>query len=222
MRCIIYVDGFNLYYGLFTFNPQDKKWVQDEVKRNRKYRWLDLYKLFVDVLPKSIQIDAVKYFTAHVNGDRDPAKPIRQQAYINGLLGYRKEINVILGQFKSNIVAMPLEKPVGRKRYERVIKTEEKGSDVNLAVNMVNDGWKDLYDVAVLCSNDTDLIEAIKIVRKDIGKRVWWVTPNTVYPSKEIMPYVDSHRKILNKHLRRNQLPDVIPGTNISKPERWN
>lgn len=78
---------------------------------------------------------------------------------LNALLQYREQIEVILGQFKSGVVGMPLEKPKGRRKYARVIKMEEKGSDVNLAVNMVNDGWKNEYDLAVLCSNDTDLIE---------------------------------------------------------------
>ncbi|TVQ09159.1 MAG: NYN domain-containing protein [Balneolaceae bacterium] len=222
MRCIVYVDGFNLYYGLFSYNPYAPKWVKDEVSGNRKFRWLDLYSLFADVLPKTNRIATVKYFTAYVNGERDPLKPIRQQAYINGLLSYRKEVRITLGQFKSNIVDMPLARPIGRKKYAQVIKTEEKGSDVNLAVHMVNDGWKDEYDMAVLCSNDTDLIEAVKIVRHDTGKLVCWVTPNTVFPSKEIKPHVNFHRKIMNKHLKRNQLPEVIPGTNITKPANWN
>jgi len=116
---------------------------------------------------------------------------------------------------------MPLAKPEGNKKFVNVIKTEEKGSDVNLAVHMVNDGWKNEYDLAVLCSNDTDLIEALKIVRNDIKKEICWVTPNTIYPSKEIKPHVNYHRKIHNKHLKRNQLPEKIPGSNLVRPTSW-
>jgi uncharacterized LabA/DUF88 family protein len=221
LRVIVYIDGFNLYYGLYTYNPGSPEWVKNEVRKNKSSRWLDLYALFRDMLPDSYKIRAVKYFTAFVNGDRDPSKPIRQQAYINALQKCRPEISVILGQFKSGIVSMPLEKPMGRNTRARVIKTEEKGSDVNLAVHMVNDGWKNEYDVAVVCSNDTDLIEAIKIVKGDINKKVYWVTPATIYPSKEMKPLFDSHRIIKNKHLRRNQLPDRIPGTSITKPNNW-
>ena len=36
-------------------------------------------------------------------------------------------------------------------------KTEEKGSAVNLAVHLLNDGWLDAYDCAVVISNDSDL-----------------------------------------------------------------
>lgn len=220
MRVNIYIDGFNLYYGLYTHNPDAVSWVKKEVRRNRKCKWLDIHLLFTELLPHDNKIHAIKYFTAFVNGQRDPLKPIRQQAYILALQRYRN-VEVIFGQFKSRAVDMPYENPTGCNRYARVIKTEEKGSDVNLAVNMVNDGWQDKYDMAVVCSNDTDLIEAIKIVRTDIGKKICWVTPNTVYPSKEIAPHVDFHRKIHFKHLKRNQLPETIPGTKIVKPGEW-
>lgn len=220
MRVYIYIDGFNLYYGLYTYNPGDPAWLKREVRNNIKYKWLDFHALFADILPHNNEIHAIKYFTAFVNGLRDSSKPIRQQAYINALRHYR-DIKVILGQFKSGVVSMPYETPVDGNKFARVIKTSEKGSDVNLAVNMVNDGWKDKYDIAVVCSNDTDLIEAIKIVRADIGKKICWVTPNSIHPSKEIKPHVDYHRIISHKHLRRNQLPEKIPGSNIVIPASW-
>jgi len=220
MRVNIYIDGFNLYYGLYTYNPKGPDWVKKEVSNNRKCKWLDFLALFTEILPDDNKIQVIKYFTAFVNGQRDPSKPIRQQAYIHALQQYR-DIEVILGQFKSGAVNMPYETPIGGDRYAKVIKTEEKGSDVNLAVNMVNDGWQDKYDIAVVCSNDTDLIEAIKIVRTDICKKICWVTPSTVYPSKELAPHVDFHRKIQYKHLKKNQLPETIPGTKIVKPVVW-
>lgn len=46
-----------------------------------------------------------------------------------------------------------------------IIKTEEKGSDVNLAVHPLNDGWLDAYDCAVVVSNDSDLAEAMRLVK---------------------------------------------------------
>jgi uncharacterized LabA/DUF88 family protein len=46
-----------------------------------------------------------------------------------------------------------------------VIHTEEKGSDVNLGVHLVNDAWLNRYDCAVVVSNDSDLAEAISLVK---------------------------------------------------------
>lgn len=192
MRVNIYIDGFNLYYGLYTYNPRDPDWVKEEVRKNRCYKWLDLYAMFSEILPKNNRIQVIKYFTAFVDGHREPSKPIRQQAYIHAIQRYRS-IQVILGQFKSGTINLPLENPRGNQKYAKVIKTEEKGSDVNLAVNIVNDGWKNEYDIAVLCSNDTDLIEAIKVVRNETKKKVCWVTANRRFPTQSIwngsLPY---------------------------------
>jgi len=49
-----------------------------------------------------------------------------------------------------------------------VLKTEEKCTDVRLAVHLVNDSWKGLYDCAVILSNDGDLLEALKIVYSEL------------------------------------------------------
>jgi len=39
----------------------------------------------------------------------------------------------------------------------KVLVFEEKQSDVNIAVYMLDDAWRNNLDQAVLCSNDTDL-----------------------------------------------------------------
>ncbi len=41
--------------------------------------------------------------------------------------------------------------------HVQVIKTEEKGSDVNLATHLVRDGFRNEYELAVLVTNDSDL-----------------------------------------------------------------
>jgi uncharacterized LabA/DUF88 family protein len=68
--------------------------------------------------------------------------------------------------------SLPLKKQVGSKKFANVIKTEEKGSDVNLAVHMLNDAWLDKFDCAVLVSNDSDLAEALKIVNRQLNKKI--------------------------------------------------
>lgn len=42
-------------------------------------------------------------------------------------------------------------------RTVSVLKTEEKGSDVNLAVDLLHDCVQGLYDCVVVISNDSDL-----------------------------------------------------------------
>ena len=73
-------------------------------------------------------------------------------------------------------VMMPLANS-NPQQYVRVIKTEEKGSDVNLAVHLLNDGFKGDYELAVMVTNDSDLLEPLKIVKHELGLPVGLVNP---------------------------------------------
>ena len=207
MRTFVYVDGFNLYYRALKGTP---------------WKWLDLPALLATVLQSHHDILTVKYFTARVSGtSAEPSKPQRQDVYLRALRRYRPEVEVYFGHFLSHRVRAPLAEPAGDRRTAEVIRTEEKGSDVNLAVHLINDGWLDAYDCAVVVSNDSDIAEAMRLVRHHHGKRIGLVTPGTGRPSRQLMAHADFARHIRPNALRRSQLPDLIPGTNIRKPTRW-
>ena len=60
----------------------------------------------------------------------------------------------------------------------KVLKTEEKGSDVNLSVHVLNDAWKDKYDCAVIVTNDSDMSEALRLVKRQFpGKKLILIAP---------------------------------------------
>lgn len=207
MRTYVYVDGFNLYYGAL---------------KGTAWKWLDLPALFADILQPHHDILAVKYFTAHVSGTvTDPSKPLRQDVYLRALQHYRREVAVYFGHFLRHTVLAPLAHPLGSTRMAEIIKTEEKGSDVNLAVHLLNDSWLDAYDCAAVVSNDSDLTEALRLVRHHHGKRIGLITPGTGRPSRQLLTQADFSRHIRPHALRRSQLPDPIPGTTIRKPSRW-
>ena len=207
MRTFVYVDGFNLYYGALRGTP---------------WRWLDLPALFARVLQPHHDILKVKYYTARVSGTlADRSKPQRQDVYLRALRHFRPEVEVYFGHFLSHPVTAPLVEPVGNARTATVIRTEEKGSDVNLAVHLLNDGWLDAYDCAVVVSNDSDLAEAMRLVRQQHGKRIGLVTPGSRGTSRQLLAHSDFARRIRTAGLRAAQLPDQIPGTNIRKPARW-
>jgi len=48
---------------------------------------------------------------------------------------------------------------------------KEKGTDVNIAVDMITKAYKDQYDVAILISGDADLAQVVQEV-KDLAKHV--------------------------------------------------
>lgn len=210
MRTIIYIDGFNLYYGCL---------------KGTSYKWLDLKKLFSYILGHQNQIIAINYFTAI-------AKPIptdlyvakRQNSYLNALKVYIPEINIHLGHFLKHEVYMPLvnSKASGPKTA-LVYKTEEKGSDVNLAVHLLNDAWLNKFDCAVIVSNDSDLAESICLVKKHHPQKICGViTPGQERrTSEQLKKYANFVRKIRQGALAASQLPNPIPGTNIRKPDSW-
>ena len=102
-----------------------------------------------------------------------------------------------------------------------MIRTEEKGSDVNLAVHLLNDSWLDAYECGVVVSNDSDVAEAMSLVRKQHNKRIGPITPGARRISQRLKKHADFVRHIRANGLVRSQLPDPIPGTNVRKPMAW-
>ncbi len=212
MRTYIYIDGFNFYYGAVKDTP---------------YKWLDFKKLFGYLLDPSHQIISIKYFTAIVTGKIDPEQPVRQKTYIRALKKYIPEISVYYGKFLSHNVFKPLAYPIDKNlfgkniKFVNVIKTEEKGSDVNLSVQLLNDAWLDLHDCAVIVSNDSDLSESLRLVKELHKKKIGLITPGKIHPSRELLKYSDFTKRVRKGVLAASQLPDLIPGTTIHKPAVW-
>ena len=207
VRTFVYVDGFNLFYRALKGTP---------------WKWLDLPALFAKVLQPHHDVLAIKYFTARVSGTpSDKSKPQRQDVYLRALRRHRPEVEVYFGHFLRHRVQAPLVKPIGNQRTAKVFRTEEKGSDVNLAVHLLNDGWLDAYDCAVVVSNDSDIAEAMRLMRRHHAKRIGLLTPGSGKPSRQLMAHADFTRHIRANALQRSQLPDPIPGTTIRKPPRW-
>src|SRR5712691_7723780 len=113
---IVYVDGFNLYYGALKRTP---------------YKWLDLDRLCSLMLPND-NVLAVNYYTARISArPGNPSGPTDQQMYIRALRT-RPKISITYGHFLPHSVRMALT-GVTPPQMVWVDKTEEKGSDVNLA-----------------------------------------------------------------------------------------
>ncbi len=226
-RTFVYIDGFNLYF---------------RAVKHTSFKWLDLKKLSENILSSDHKIVGIKYFTAIISGRDDPQGPIRQQTYIRALKHFIPEVSVHYGQFMSHNVwarfsdarqarywekrreiKIPLKNVVPEHSSAEIIKTEEKGSDVNLAVHLLNDAWLDLYDAAFIISNDSDLAESINLVRQHHKKLVGVGIPEgkNNFPSKKLISVANFQKRIRKGVLRVSQLPTPIPGTNIYKPESW-
>jgi len=61
-----------------------------------------------------------------------------------------------------------------------VDKTEEKGSEVNLASHLLRDAFSKKFEVAVLITNDSDLAEPVRIVARELGLPGRYPQPTSV------------------------------------------
>ena len=203
-KTVIYVDGFNLYYGCLKGTP---------------YRWLDLFKLSKLLLP-SHDILQIKYFTALVTArPSNPDQATRQQTYLRALQTI-PNLQIIYGHFLSHEITMPLAPP--RSGQVKVIKTEEKGSDVNIAVHLVADGFRNAYDAAVIVSNDSDLLPPIKFVKEELGKLVGILNPQK-HPSVVLANTAHFVKNIRPNVLKNSQFPASLSDSKgvFSKPTQW-
>lgn len=218
MKTIVYIDGYNLYYGLLRKSP---------------YKWLDLYKLFQSfVLSQPANVVEVRYYTSpvlsKVSDDAESAQ--RQRIYLQAL---RKmppnKVRIIEGKMVLATPYLRLAEVIPQApelKRAKVYALNEKNTDVNLASDLITGAWMGAYDQAVLCSNDTDLTGALSAVRN--------CHPHIQLGLVAPVPAVD-HRRIASDltklthwskklsivHLCNSQLPDKIPGTSIRKPEKW-
>ena len=100
--------------------------------------------------------------------------------------------------------------------------TEEKRSDVNIAAHMVRDAAKSLFEVAVLISNDGDLMEPVKIVKEDFGLRVGILNPYELNPTV-LKAHAAFIKRIRQADVAACQLPDVLTDSkgSFNKPSIW-
>ncbi len=208
METWVFIDGFNLYYGAVKDTP---------------YKWLDLQRMCTMLLHNH-KITRIKYFTARVSARADdPGKPTRQQIYLRALQTL-PNLDIIFGRFLSHNVMMPLAQPTpGGSRFAKVIKTEEKGSDVNIAAHLINDGYKKRYEAAVIVTNDSDLLEPIRIVRVELGLPVGVLNPHKNPTSRVLARQASFVRQIRQGVLAASQFPDVLTDTHgeFYKPASW-
>ena len=93
---------------------------------------------------------------------------MRQKSYLTALQSLTN-VKIHYGQFQQHIVRMPCAVPPPN--IVEVIKTEEKGSDVNFSVHLLNDAWKGRYDCAVLVTNDSDMAEGMRLVKSEFREK---------------------------------------------------
>jgi hypothetical protein len=204
-RSIVYIDGFNLYYGALHGGP---------------HKWLNLERYFRLLLPND-NIQRIRYFTAKIVGSHAP----NQEVYL-AALATLPLVEVILGKFKPKRIqgrcpSCPLSTPQFFSTFE------EKRTDVNIALWMLHDAQQDLCDRLILVSGDSDLVPAIAMVKDHYPTKqivVYVPALNAIRGAAVELRSIADKDKTLPAHLfPRAQFPSHIPSSSgpIVKPASW-
>lgn len=224
MKVNVYIDGFNFYYAAIEGTP---------------YKWLD-FRLLCEQCLLQHDTHRVKYFTVRVKArSHDSSQPERQQAYLSAL--HAKGVSIHFGKFrertKSGVIAPGYP---GAGQRVKVLVSEEKGSDVNLATELLIDGFRGDYEAAIVMSDDSDLLAPIRAVRQILKLPVGILNP---FPEFDPATGKQRYRKDLVRaaiggdqstawfyaHLDHSLLPGCLlpdpvvdrEGRQIFKPKSW-
>jgi 6-hydroxy-3-succinoylpyridine 3-monooxygenase len=206
-RVIVYIDGFNLYYGAVRDVP--------------RLKWLNIERFCRNLRPAD-DIQLIRYFSAMVTG---PTRP-NQEVYLRAL-GTLGSVKVILGRFKNKQVRCGVGgcSHTAQKLFQI---PEEKRTDVNIAVSMVDDAYQNQCDHLVLISGDSDLVPAVAVIRERFPeKRVTVYIPcrnPTRGAAVELRAVATRHRDLPLLLLERSQFPDSFPdgaGGTLTRPAAW-
>ncbi|MBN2081760.1 NYN domain-containing protein [bacterium] len=207
-RVIVYIDGFNLYFGI-----RDANW--------RRYLWLDVVRLAQNLLHTDQELVGVKYFTARIRGDQnDPnfrAKRQRQNRYLDALQALA---NLTITEGKYLLKAFQCKNCGVTSRVPT-----EKMTDVNISVSMLEDADDNSYDTALLISADGDLAPAIRSIRgRYPHKRIVAVFPPR-RSAFELQNAANAYFTIGRRVLARSQFANEVTnaaGVVLHKPATWN
>lgn len=228
-KTFVYVDGFNLYHRAL---------------KKTRFKWLDLEALMRVLLPQQ-EVLKIKYYTARVTGF--PWKPgsSQDQFIYWKALDTLPKVERVLGQFrmretKGNLLTIN-GNPIAKVLPESILnqapliveiqKPEEKGSDVNLAVDLLHDAHLGNFEEAFVFSGDSDMARAIQRVRDDCGRKVGIISPFTGLNRPETFEKLRELKSVSSKmvllkdhHLEQSQFPNSISlpdGKVLRKPKSW-
>ncbi len=199
-RVVVYIDGFNLYFGMREAGFDN-------------CRWLNLKALVQNLLHTNQTLVDIYYFTSRVSNNPDKQK--RQSTYIDALES--EGIIVVYGNYQDGTEEC--------KRCGNIWRiAKEKMTDVNIATSIIIHAFQNKYDAAMLISGDSDLVPPIKSVHENFNnKRVFVVFPPKRHNSS--MSYVAKGSFIIGRRkLVESQFGDEVislSGYKLRRPKSW-
>lgn len=201
-KVIVYIDGFNFYYGL-----KNPKW--------KRYYWLDIVGLFEKFMRPNQELMAVKYFSAKPDNIN---KSLNQNAFFQANKENPK-FKLILGKY--------LKKDITCFNCQNIIHTyEEKETDVRIATQIVADAYNKKCDASIIVSADSDMIPAIELLLEIRHKIFVYFPPNQ--HSSDLSMISNGNAMYLSRYesrFKNSLLPEEIElkcqNYTIKIPPKW-
>ena len=203
-RVIVYIDGFNLYFGMCA-----KGW--------RKYLWLDLAALSRALLKPSQQLEWVHYFTARIRAKGPRKQSAKRQTTYLEALGALPNLSIHEGHYLSK-------QDHCRQCGATWPAFEEKMTDVNIATALLIDAFDDRFDTALILSGDSDLTTPVRSLRARFQEKRVIVALPPARRSHQLSKAANGHFVIGADSLRNSLLPEQIKlprGHVLQRPEEW-
>jgi uncharacterized LabA/DUF88 family protein len=200
VRVIAYVDGYNLYHGL-----REKKW--------QWAYWLNIQALAKRLLKSNQILTQTKYFTSIVTHAQSRQR--RQMTFLEALQTL-SDFQIFYGHFLTDSVTC---KNCGH----TYMTFHEKMTDVNISVEMMTDAFKDQFDMALLISADSDLVNLVKNVQRVFKKKVIVAFPPK-RSSAELKRFCNGYTYIGRNVLYQSLFPDTVVKTDgfaLKRPAKW-
>lgn len=107
--------------------------------------------------------------------------------------------------------------------------TEEKKTDVNISIRMVEDCVMDATDIVALVSADSDLVPTIELIQRlfpEVVTKVYFPPSNFSNDFKDNLIHHRSKPVLMIKNIRRFQsaiMPDIVSkdGKSHTIPDKW-
>ena len=204
-RSIVYIDGFNFYYG---------------VMKGSNDKWLNLEHYF-QLLRQDDDIQKIYYFTAIVSGNARQRQKIYFQALQTSNL-----VKIVFGLYKSRQRKCKVANCSNPRR--NYADYEEKRTDVNIALQMLDDAYQNNCDRMIVVSGDSDLVPAIELVKQRFPEIKITVYIPSRHPRRgaatELRNTADKNKTLPTALFRNTQFPDSLmnnSGQTINKPSSW-
>jgi uncharacterized LabA/DUF88 family protein len=202
-----YIDGFNLYHAIVD--------IAKRTPHSNHLKWLNLKELMNCFVGDDEEIQDIYYFSAYAKHFFDAYK--RHERYVKILEDIG--IKVIMGNFKKKF-------PKCKKCLQQYTTHEEKESDINIAIEMLQGAFENKFDKAFLVTSDSDLVSTIKKIKLLFPeKEVILITPpNRSKFASELKRTAKRWHEIQQSQLEKCTLPNKVTltnGTIITMPKEY-